>query len=124
MYPVALGELRGPDAANMNVPTPTGGSDSFAVVAQAATWGSGLSGAALAEYCRKEWPDIFARIAGRDVAEPPSVTTEATAGHMDTLPSISQRPHRHPSTRRVRQAMILTCGSSTGAARGWTSFPA
>ena len=56
----------------MNFSTLTGGSGVFAIILQAAVWGSGILGIALALYYRAKRPDIFARIGRRDVAETPA----------------------------------------------------
>lgn len=57
--------------AIMNFSTLTGGSGAFAVVLQAAVWGSGVIGVALALFYRAKRPDIYARIGRRDSTETP-----------------------------------------------------
>jgi amino acid transporter len=73
--------------AIMNFSTLTGGSGAFAIVLQAAIWGSGLFGVGLALYYRARRPDVFARIGRRDVGETPSKVPETISGQTDT-PSI------------------------------------
>ncbi|WP_156750392.1 hypothetical protein [Mycobacterium sp. 852013-50091_SCH5140682] len=55
----------------MNFSTLTGGSGVYAVILQAAVWGSGLVGVALGLFYRAKRPDIFVRIGRRDVTETP-----------------------------------------------------
>ncbi|ART69327.1 hypothetical protein BTO20_12670 [Mycobacterium dioxanotrophicus] len=55
----------------MNFSTLTGGSGVYAVVLQAAVWGSGLVGVALGLFYRAKRPDIFIRIGRRVVTETP-----------------------------------------------------
>lgn len=55
----------------MNFSTLTGGSGIYAVILQAAVWGSGLVGVALGLFYRAKRPDIFVRIGRRDVPETP-----------------------------------------------------
>jgi hypothetical protein len=68
----------------VNFSTLTGGSGAFAVFLQAAIWGSGLFGVALALFYRAKRPDIFARIGRRDVAETPPGLTETPLGQPET----------------------------------------
>ena len=79
---VAMGVLL--VVAIVNFSTLTGGSGAFAVFLQAAIWGSGLFGVALALFYRAKRPDIFARIGRRDVAETPPGLTETPLGQPET----------------------------------------
>ncbi|WP_062831438.1 APC family permease [Mycolicibacterium brisbanense] len=61
----------------VNFSTLTGGSGVFAVILQAAVWGSGLMGIALGLFYRSKRPDIFARIGRRNLSKTASGSTDA-----------------------------------------------